>query len=358
MTLNKTKTASSGRILELDALRGLAALAVVLFHFTTRYNELFGHTQTLDFAVPWGHYGVDLFFMLSGFVILLTLERTANTAQFAWGRFSRLYPTYWAAALVTFFVVSLCGLAGQEVTLTDALLNLTMLQSLLGADHIDGAYWSLQAELIFYANMLLLYQCGAFRRPSLAVGSWLGVAFAIQLIRPEVADVWPMVDGLLSKLATIASLKFIPLFAIGIVFYSAKKIGQLSVGHRLLILGSLATVAVSHGPQALVADALLALLLWIAVDGHCPALASRPLIYLGGLSYSLYLIHQNIGYIVIREFQVLGFAPLFSICMALLLTLACSVLLHRFVERPSLKCLRNWSLPEKLAQLPLARAQP
>ena len=273
--MEQTKVAKSSRILELDALRGLAAVAVVLFHYTTRYDELFGHSQSLELAVAWGHYGVDLFFMLSGFVILLSLERTANAGRFAWGRFSRLYPTYWAAAIVTFAVVSMVGLAGQEVSLADALLNLTMVQSLLGAEHIDGAYWSLQAELIFYANMLLLYQCGAFRRPALAVGGWLWFTAIVVPLQSLVATSWPVFGGMLSKLATIASLKFVPLFAIGIVFYLAKKSGGLSVGHRLLLLASLSLVAATHGTQTLVADSLLALLLWLAVDGRLPALAAR-----------------------------------------------------------------------------------
>ena len=90
----KRQHLGSGRVLELDALRGLAALAVVFYHYTTRFDQLFGHTFPLPWSVSWGHYGVDLFFMLSGFVILMTLERTSDSWKFAWGRFSRLYPAY------------------------------------------------------------------------------------------------------------------------------------------------------------------------------------------------------------------------------------------------------------------------
>lgn len=355
--MDRTKIANSGRILELDALRGLAAVAVVLFHYTTRYDELFGHSRPLEFAVPWGHYGVDLFFMLSGFVILLSLERTDNAGQFAWGRFSRLYPTYWVAAILTFVAVSLFGLAGQEVSLTEALLNLTMVQSLLGASHIDGAYWSLQAELIFYANMLVLYQCGAFRRPALAVGGWIGFALAFWWSQTALAPSWPIAAGLLGKFATIASLKFIPLFAIGIVFYTAKKTGRLRAGHRLLVVACLTIVAITHGIESAIADSLLAVLLWLAVAGRLPVLAARPLVALGGLSYSLYLVHQNIGYIVIRELEGQGYAPGLSICLAFLLAGACSVWLHRLVEKPSLAALRNATSTGKLARFGLARAQ-
>lgn len=64
--LSATSRSATPRILELDALRGLAALAVVLFHYTTRYDQLFGYSEPLAVNVSWGHYGVDLFFMISG----------------------------------------------------------------------------------------------------------------------------------------------------------------------------------------------------------------------------------------------------------------------------------------------------
>ena len=78
---------------ELDALRGMAAMAVVVFHYTTRARN--NGVQLFDFEI--GHYGVQLFFCVSGFVIYWTLERSKTLMDFAVSRFSRLYPAYWAA---------------------------------------------------------------------------------------------------------------------------------------------------------------------------------------------------------------------------------------------------------------------
>lgn len=329
------------RILELDALRGLAALAVVLFHYTTRYDQLFGHAEPLAATVPWGQYGVDLFFMLSGFVILMTLERTADAWRFAWGRFSRLYPAYWAAAAMTFAVVTLCRLPGQEVSLGDALVNLTMVQALLGAPHIDGAYWSLQAELIFYANMLVLYRCGAFRRPTFAVALWLAAAVAVHLAQAPAAAAWPWAGELLSKLATIASLKYIPLFAIGILFYASRTSGRISAARWATLAVSLAIVAWFDGLAGATIDVALAIALSQAVAGRMPFLTWRPLVTLGAISYPLYLIHQNIGYVVIREFQAWGATPALSVAAAILVALVLAFRLHRLVERPAMTWLRD-----------------
>jgi peptidoglycan/LPS O-acetylase OafA/YrhL len=339
-----------GRILELDALRGLAAVAVVLFHYTTRYQQLFGHEESLAASLPWGHHGVDLFFMLSGFVILMTLERTAESWKFAWGRFSRLYPTYWVAAALTFAIVSACGLPGQEVSVSDALVNLTMVQALLGAPHIDGAYWSLQAELIFYANMLVLYRLGAFRRPAVTVVCWLALACGVHLSQSHAVTAWPLGAALFSKLATIGSLKFIPLFGIGVLFYDLQRAEKSSELHRdgkylklihVGLVGCLVVIGFWEGIATLVIDTLLATLLWLAISRRLPTLASRPLVWLGAISYSLYLTHQNIGYVIIRDLESQGIGPLTAIALASAFALCLGGCLHRWIERPSMQLLRK-----------------
>ena len=90
MTIESVRT--EGRLQELDALRGLAALVVVLFHYTSRYDVVFGHNSAPLVSAPWGHFGVNLFFGISGFVIFMTLGRTQTPADFIVSRFSRLYP--------------------------------------------------------------------------------------------------------------------------------------------------------------------------------------------------------------------------------------------------------------------------
>lgn len=333
--------ARTGRIIELDALRGLAALAVVLFHYTTRYHQLFGHTETLPTSVPWGGFGVDLFFMLSGFVILMTLERTADSLKFAWGRFSRLYPTYWVAAALTFLIVSCCGLPGQEVTLGQALVNATMIQGLLKVPHVDGAYWSLQAELIFYANMLLLYRLGAFRKPALTVVGWLAVACVIYALRDYTLTAWPLAESVLRKVATITTLNYIPMFGIGMLLYDAHRSGQYTRLTWVGLIACVATIGWWGGVSSLAIDLALAVALWMAVSGRFAFLAAAPLVWLGAISYSLYLTHQNIGYVLIRNLEAQGLQPMLAITLAGAVALGIATCLHYWVERPSMKFLKR-----------------
>ncbi len=174
------------RILELDVLRGLAALAVVLFHYTTKYNELYGHDAALTLRCPNGIAGVFLFFIISGFVIFMTLERTKGTADFLVSRFSRLYPVFWASVVLTYVVVAVFGLPGAEVRPRDAALNLAMFHEWAGIPSVDGVYWTLAVELKFYLLMFAIFFAGLLRRAEAFVAVWLGLAIGAWVSHPYV----------------------------------------------------------------------------------------------------------------------------------------------------------------------------
>jgi peptidoglycan/LPS O-acetylase OafA/YrhL len=85
---------------------------------------------------------VNLFFIISGFVIFMTLNATKRPMDFLVGRFSRLFPTYWAAIAVTFLITAVLGLPGRTVSAVEALANFIMLHGWFGIPHVDGVYWS------------------------------------------------------------------------------------------------------------------------------------------------------------------------------------------------------------------------
>lgn len=102
------------RFVELDALRGIAAMAVVLFHYTSRFGEVFEVEGFGGAPFQYGHLGVHLFFVISGYVIFLTISKCRTGRDFLVSRFSRLYPVYWGAMLVT-ILVAVFSFAGTEL---------------------------------------------------------------------------------------------------------------------------------------------------------------------------------------------------------------------------------------------------
>ena len=97
---SETNAIKSKRFHELDALRGIAALMVVFFHFTIGRAE-----AKLGFKL--GTTGVDLFFIISGFVIFMSLSKVKSSLDFVINRVSRLYPTYWVSVTFTFILIKL-----------------------------------------------------------------------------------------------------------------------------------------------------------------------------------------------------------------------------------------------------------
>lgn len=104
------------RIVELDALRGIAALAVVLHHFTMGRSE-----TDLNFKI--GFMGVETFFIISGFVILLTIERSGNWKNFLANRISRLYPAYWVCVTITTIFIILNNYQFHDAIQNQQLVN-------------------------------------------------------------------------------------------------------------------------------------------------------------------------------------------------------------------------------------------
>lgn len=216
-----------------------------------------------------------------------------------------------------------------------------MVQSLLGVPHVDGAYWSLQAELIFYCNMLLIYRLGAFRWPTATTAIWVSVAAMVVATQNLAEVVAPSAAGILSKVSTITSFKYIGMFGLGILIYDGRRRTDARLV-RLLAAGCcLAAIASRSGIETMLIDVALATILWMAVNDGMAWLNARWLTFLGAISYTLYLTHQNVGYIVITRLEQYGVHSIVAIFAAFAVTLALAVALHHFVERPSLNRLRQ-----------------
>lgn len=135
---------------------------MVFYHYTTKYKEFFGHTFSDKYDFKYGYYGVPMFFIISDFVIFMSINKVNSGAEFVFKRFFRLYPTFWVCMLITFVGVNIWGLIPQfETTLKDAAFNLTMFYRLLrlftDIKDVDRAYWSLLPELQLYLMIFLVF---------------------------------------------------------------------------------------------------------------------------------------------------------------------------------------------------------
>ena len=322
------------RYSELDAIRGVAVIMVLLYHYTIRYGDIYEHSIEPLFHFEFGHYGVQLFFMVSGFVIFLTLNKTNYAIDFIISRFSRLYPAYWFAVLLTFLAVTLFSLKGRENSLGEAIINLTMLQKWLGVSDVDGVYWTLIVELTFYLIMLLLFINKQLKNIEYIAIIWL----TIIIIAPITEFMFSITIHWTIKLLFL--LKYGNLFIAGIMFY--KIMHQAKNIHYIILAIALVSEFHLYGTTLGLFVSAYFLMFLLFVKGYLALLAQRPLIFLGTISYSLYLIHQNIGYIIIQKLELYNLAtPISVIVTPLAVTLLIATLMQHYVEKPTLKLIRD-----------------
>lgn len=325
------------RMMEVDALRGLAAMSVVLFHYTTRLNELFPGAGEASFSVPTGHYGVNLFFVISGFVIFMTLERTNRPSDFWLSRLSRLFPSYWVAIIVTFSVCHLLGLPGKLVQLNTAVANMAMLHGLFGVAHVDGVYWTLEVEMLFYCGMFALYRLHWMDH----IHWIMGALMLLRLAHAASEARWGV--GLPWTIYRLLILQYLPWFSLGIAVYLMAHRTQTAVPTSAGAMAGLAIATLWIDESTTVAMLAMAftLAVYLAARSRLVFLRAGPLVWLGTISYPLYLLHENIGWALqlrlVSLHVPMDLALVLALAASLLLADACS----RWVERPAMRWARN-----------------
>lgn len=336
--LQSAIAASRPRLDGLDALRGIAALAVVLFHYTTRFDQLFGHASMPFVSFPLGHFGVNLFFIISGFVIFMTIERSKAPMDFVVSRFSRLYPAYWVAIALTFSITHCLGLPGHLVELKTALLNGLMFHGmLLRVPHVDGVYWTLEVELLFYLGMLVLMSTSRLHHVHRIIFALLAIRIVYFITQQFLGISLPWI---VYRYLIIGQIAW---FAIGmaiyrLTFHAGEKNAWLdwSMG-----LAALVVLAITESPAISGMAIIFGSLVFAAANDQLKLLANPVFVWLGSISYTLYLLHENIGWSIILFLRDAGVGVNISIVMAIAASLILASLVTRWVERPAMVIIRK-----------------
>lgn len=319
------------RLQELDALRGIGALAVMLFHYTTRFHEMFPAAQHVPYGLIGGNYRVLLFFAISGFAIFFTLDHIGSAADFVMNRFSRLYPVYWCAILLTVLVEYLGNVTALQIPPWAVIANFSMLEGFAFLPQVDGVYWTLTVEIAFYACMMALWLSPWRHRLEPVLIGWLACKWLYAA--------WP---GMPERIIMLLILRYVPFFAIGMLSYRIWS-GQRSWRRQWPYMAAvIVTIAALESRAYLIAALILVLAFAAMIAGRLRFLCVRPLLWLGGISYSLYLVHQHIGFVVMLKADELGIDPWVGCALAIAIALSLAVGLNRFVERPAQRAIERW----------------
>jgi peptidoglycan/LPS O-acetylase OafA/YrhL len=326
----------------LDLLRFLAAAAVLAYHFTgfagrgpwpDRARETFPGVSAVT---GYGYLGVDLFFMISGFVILMSVWGR-GPGEFAVSRIVRLMPAYWFSVLLGGAIFVLFGLGNGRPG--NVIANLTMLQAGLGVRNVDPVYWTLWIELHFYVLIAVLAAVGlTYRSCVVFMASWLFLGLYAdeadnKLLQGLFLPTWNCY--FIAGMALFLIYKFGP----NLLLWGFVAVGWLmALRFGIWRAGDIFREG-EDGVAVVLITGIFAVMILVAT-GRLRWLRWSGLTVLGGLTYPLYLTHQQISFPVLDALYPGVMNRWAALAVVTVAALLLAYVLYRFVERPAQVWLR------------------
>jgi peptidoglycan/LPS O-acetylase OafA/YrhL len=360
------------RYREIDLFRAIAILMVIAFHYLSRWTPPrsainlypYGDAFAGNAIINHGHLGVDFFFIISGFVIAMTLESCRGPMDFAVRRAARLLPAMIVCSLLTLIFVKVFSRVPEfheQASVWNLLPSWTFTPPEVWArflpvtEHVDGAYWSLVVEAKFYVWAALIYflQREQFARNMFmfcAVTSLVYIAAETFRVRPLQSLEFYLLFGRTAML-----------FAAGVMFYQLHKrpgdLGKfapylaacfaLEMAQLMLVPRAHETFVVTAAFKLIFLLAFLA----VALGWRAPNAATfSALARIGLASYPLYLLHQNIGVTLINNAGSLQepVVVVASVAAVLIGLIAVSSYLQKLIEEPGKRLLLSRLRPQQI----------
>jgi peptidoglycan/LPS O-acetylase OafA/YrhL len=327
----------------LDSLRGIAAILVTIIHlfgelrYNYPHNSLFAKGGPLGFFIfdflDVGRIGVVLFFLVSGFVIPFSLLNK-GLKHFVTSRFFRLYPAYWISIIIAVLINGI-------ISLKLVLVNITMFQKFLGVDDLVGVYWTLQIEICFYIICAILYKYKILYNEKIIIKifySFMILSFLMAFGR-YITD----------KKLPVALVLGISVMFMGLIY--RKYLLDEDTHLKKHIFGIFIVFIIMLLPICLLAYnkdygfdekwykyfvSYLISILFFLVYSHYKW-TNKLLIYLGTISYSLYLLHTLVfDFMDIHKIYSI-ISPLTCMLIFYAIALPASTLCYYFIEKPAVK---------------------
>lgn len=332
------------KIPEINAIRGIAVLLVLLNHAS---EGIAGRPQWLVY----GASGVNLFFILSGFVIYLTLDHTKYWKDFALKRFIRIYPTYWICVTFSAALMIVYSFYKSTFTFNTVLIylgNMTMLEHYLRIPYIDQSYWTMIIELLFYVFMLIVFVTKRLHKiEPIGYGILIFELFDYLYLNENFHSLHEAIKE------WIPLLMYFPLFFSGILFYKIK-FDKPSVPRYLGVLACLLVqITMSYTQRHIPVPISFSENVWLLIGYHLFFLfvvhnrvnfiINKPLLFYAEISYALYLINLYL----VKEFltpimtQKLGCNLWASMTVSVLITTALGAAITYWMEKPIMERLKE-----------------
>lgn len=316
----------------LDIVRGISAILIILYHYTTRYNESMytakEYITDWSVKVSWGSLAVCTFFLLSGY--LSGIYKEGNTLEYLKKRFVRIWPTFIVCCTLTSVCMAMFynqAFVGWKMTV----YNFTMLPILIGGGQkVDGVYWTLQNEIIFYFVVAILYALTKSKKvKENFLITWLVIAILFHFV--------PM-KGIIGSILNIFLMpKYIGVFILGICTreYVDKDVDKRNI---ILFILSMCTLTIWSNKLTIAFTIGSAVLIYILSMYNFKINENTIIVqffcFIASISYPLYLCHQMIGYAIIYHLQIIGLESEWIIIIPIMITIILATIIHYVIEVP------------------------
>jgi peptidoglycan/LPS O-acetylase OafA/YrhL len=328
----------SGRLQIVEALRGFAALSVVWFHLTNQYSDNWVRATG---ALGW--LGVEVFFVISGFIIPYSISKLEyayglrDFPRFIMRRIFRLEPPYLASIVLALGLWHLSSLAPgfqggpPPNDIGQIAANMLYLVPLTGHEWLQPVYWTLAWEFSFYLTIGLLFPF--IGNPGALARWFLG---AMILVTAVLFDLLPAI-----------SLLFVLGFSI---FRMSQSLScRESLAEWTIIIVAAAAIALEN-PLVAFVGLSTAIIIRLLLGLSLPHGVTRILLWLGAISYSLYLTHVPIGGRVVNLGRRVVDGPWQELALSVFALASCilfAVVFRRLIEKPAIALSRRQA--EKLS---------
>ncbi|RYZ25832.1 MAG: acyltransferase [Chitinophagaceae bacterium] len=326
---------------EVLLLRGVASLMVCLFHLILGNEALFPSTHPLERIFSYGYLGVEVFFILSGYVICYSLPAGFNYSylrSFFLKRLARIEPPY-LVSIVLVLLLNYISSAVSGITYQTNFLaligHLAYINNFYPATYVNVVYWTLGIEAQFYFLIALVFPLLQVSRPFLVFTAASLLLLACIAIPSNISVILP----------------YLAYFTLGILlfFFKAKRQLPFAIFIFFVFLSCL-QIQIFQGTPGTVAAVLsvVILLFWKHVN--------KTIRFFSTISYSLYLIHVPVGGKVINlgmRFVSTELSKYLLLFLALLVSIGFAYLFYRFVELPSFRLSKRIKYPSNRSPIPV-----
>lgn len=316
-----------------DIIRGILILCIIFYHYTYRFYELY-NIRIINFPTlnKWGSMCVGAFFIISGYFLRLSQSKKDYSLK---NRLYKLYIPYLICLIIIYTVVNIFGLQNRESSILDFILNILMINGILGTAYVDGAHWYLTYLMLY---TIMFYLINKLKNKNIPLGIWLGLNFVLRIIYHFKSI------KLFQCLFIVSGGGYIAFVMLG---YLLKLKGgeQCNTIELFMILFCLCEILVFSG-VIVFAFSLIFTFIFTLILNNKISLKNKFLLSIGNISYELFLIHQNIGYIILLKINQYQNLNIFHVLLVMIFMFIIAYLLNLIINK-ILKFIENLHIRKK-----------